>query len=505
MHSCGIKGVMCSANDCSLCSATWNESAVHIGRPFVHHGYYTSRYCTFLHGLGLTKLFPFCSQFQNRRNRKGKKGFKHERTTSPPTFAPPLPNPHTRYSTSTVDSEHSEKKRKSYGALDRCSPENTDSDSDSRASHVKKPRIPRFTSGTSKASASSEEYKPTFPGWSSPSSHSASSSSASSGPSDCFGREQNVFRLLNPLKYEGRANQCMPPVTIASPAPSMRPRMGQDELSPFTIDKFSGAGLEAPQNSFCLSENGMIGLDFGNLEQDLGALQRELKDSIQKVLELSPLTSATSRNSSSSSWDLQQVAMDDDGWVDEDELGAAPAKPSESLVNGTAALTFPSSQPSDAAQPADADLTFSQATTDAWNTTQLPSAGGDTSVASSHSYFCEDDCFDLNQFFESAASTINAGMVRANSPFLLHQQQSPPQQHHSTTKTATEAGVDSTPTCLDFEVEMADIQDYLNKPPFVAPNPDTASGGERMEEASEGVGAHFYLNFDLSSDVFYLS
>lgn len=294
----------------------------------------------------------------------------------------------------------------------------------------------------------------------------------------------------------------MPPVTIASPVPSMQPGVGQREQSPFTLNKFSGVGLEALQSSICLPESGLIGLEFCNLEQDGGALQRELRDSIQKALELSPLTPVTSRNASSSSRDSHQLATDDDGWVEEDDQGAAPAKQSGSLVNGTTAYTFPSSQPSDAAQPADADLTFSQATTEAWNTTQLPSAGGDTSVASSHSYFCEDDCFDLNQFFGSAASTINAGIVRANSPFILHQLQSPHQQHHSTTKTATEAGVDPTPTCLDFEVKMADIQDYLNKSSFLAPIPDTASGGERLEDASEGVGAQLYLNFDLSSDVF---
>ena len=454
-------------------------------------------------------LFRLVPQFQNRRNRKGRKTSKAEPTTPPPTHASSPDQTFTPSSPPTRDFTLSEKKRKSYGALGRSPPDYTHSDSDPPSLHLKKPRLPRASSGVSDVSTSSVEYSAPFTAWSSPSSRSTSSSSISSSPSDGFGspsKAPNVFKYINPLKYDVRARSAMPSVTIATPPQGFQ-SMAQGEKSPYASDQ-QGSAFSAQQNT------GPAGLASSGLQLNTEAFDRELRESIQQALELSASSQCSSRNVSSSSWGSQQTTTDDDGWVDEDEFdvgsGGRHNTPVDGAVVNQLSLGLPSFQGMD---PTSIVQSLSQIQPPQPTAQAQPDSNGNTSADTSFSYSAtadvDVDTFDLSQFFESAA--IPTGLP-SSSPFVPHAHHSPAQP---TTNLPNAAGLEGSGSCFDLEVEMTDIQEYLAGS-FLAPSlpssqnrSENASGevgmveggaGEGMVQGGEGA-AQFYLNFDLTSEM----
>ncbi|SPO21172.1 related to b mating type locus, bW1 allele [Ustilago trichophora] len=446
--------------------------------------------------------------FQNRRNRKGKKAPKQDPTTPPPTHTPPPHHAFTPSSPPTRDFTLSEKKRKSYGALGHTPSEYTDSDSDSPSSNLKKPRLPRVSSGVSDTTSSSIDYNAPFTAWSSPSSRSTSSSSASSSPSDCFDsptKAHNVFKYINPLKYDVQSRTAMPSVTIATPAHGFAQGMASGERSPFTSDHSNNTsgvfGGVHPQS----------GLNFGNLQLNTDALDRELRESIQRALELSASSQCSSRNVSSSSWGSQPMTTDDDGWVDEDDFSAASGGRYSAPVTGGAVVSQ-----SDLTLPA--FQTVNNMIPTQIVTQPHPSSSADTSLETS----IDTDTFDLNQFFESA--TIPSSMP-SSSPFVPHTHHSPQNPFTASSSTIPTSGAEMGGTCFDLECEMTDIQEYLNSN-FITPSsssslldsqqsmadPGAGQGQEQGQGQIEGgqaegevmAAAQFALNFDLSSNMFSL-
>ncbi|SPO20254.1 related to b mating type locus, bW1 allele [Ustilago trichophora] len=442
--------------------------------------------------------------FQNRRNRKAKKAPKQDPTTPPPTHTPSPHHTFTPSSPPTSDFTLSEKKRKSYGALGHTPADSIDSDSDSPSSHLKKPRLPRASSGVSDVSSSSIDYNGPFTAWSSPSSRSTSSSSDSSSPSDCFDsptKAHNVFKYINSLKYDVRARATMPSVTIATPSQGFPQVMASGERSPFTSDH---------SNNTSGTFDGMhpqSGLNFGNLQLNTEALDRELRESIQRALELSASSQCSSRNVSSSSWGSQQMTTDDDGWVDEDDFSAASGGRHNTPVTGTLAH-----------QPAVTLSNFNSAFHTQPATQPQPSISADTSLETS----IDTDTFDLNQFFESA--TIPTSMP-SSSPFVPHTHHSPQPPFSTTATTTPTSAAEMGGTCFDLECEMTDIQEYLNSN-FITPSSTSLlSSQQSMADAGVGQGvgegaemvqesngeiaggvtaAQFALNFDLTSNMFSL-
>ncbi|KAJ1028915.1 hypothetical protein NDA18_002937 [Ustilago nuda] len=435
--------------------------------------------------------------FQNRRNRKGRKGPKTEPTSPSQHFDPLSEPPHIPSSPSTRVFTLSEKKRKTYGALGRGSPSLSVSDSDDSSLSLKKPRFPRACSTTSKASASSLELKKSFTSWGSPSSRSTSSSSISSSQSDCFdspGRAYNVFCLINPLKYEGHAKQDMPAVTMATPPQPTYACVRQEQRSPFTSDNVNLSNFSQHQQLGFHTNSGDIKLNFGDLQFNQEALHKGLRESIQKALDISAMRQASERSASGSSWaKMDSTTTDDNGWVDEDE---APVPPfCNTPVDQTAI---------EQRQQPSFGLSFLQ------NQPSSQLAGGSTSTDSSFSLADKTDFFDLNQFFETAASAP-ASFLPSSSPFFPHQQYSPPAPLVHTAPPIA-GGMDAPNSCLDFEVEMSDIQDYLNSS-FLAPaliQPSMAgvdgegaiAGGSQTQVQEGEAPAQFYLNFDLGPEMF---
>ncbi|SOV02326.1 b mating type locus, bW1 allele [Ustilago sp. UG-2017a] len=445
-------------------------------------------------------LIPFL-QFQNRRNRKGRKGSKTEPITPPQHFDPHPEQPHTPSSPPTRDFTLSEKKRKTYGALGRGSPSLSVSDSDDSSLSLKRPRFPRACSTTSEASASSLELKKSFTSWGSPSSRSTSSFSTSSSQSDCFdspGRAHNVFRLMNPLKYEGHAKQDMPAVTMATPPQPTYAGVGQEQRSPFTSDNVNLSNVSQQQQLGFHTDSGEIKLNFGDLQFNQEALHKGLRESIQKALDISAMRQASERSAAGSSWAMMEsTATGDDGWVDEDE---APVPPfCNTPVDQTAI---------EQRQPLSFGMSFQQSQP----SNQIASSSSNTTTDSSFSLADENDSFDLNQFFESAASAP-ATFLPSSSPFVPHQQYSPQASLVQAAPTIA-GGMDAANSCLDFEVEMSDIQDYLNSS-FLAPAPIQPSmagvdgegaiaGGSQMQVQGGEAPAQFYLNFELGPEMFSL-
>ncbi|KAJ1035143.1 hypothetical protein NDA18_000740 [Ustilago nuda] len=431
--------------------------------------------------------------FQNRRNRKSRRGSKTEPTTPPQHFDPHPEQPHTP----TRDFTLSEKKRKTYGALGRGSPSLSFSDSDDSSLNLKKPRLPRACSTTSEASASSLELGNSFTSWGSTSSRSTSSSSTSSSQSDCFdspGRAHNVFRLIDPLKYEGHAKQDMPAITMATPPQATYAGVGQEQRSPFTSDNVNLSNVSQHQQLGFHTNSSEIKLNFGDLQFNQEALHKGLRESIQKALDISAMRQASERSASGSSWaKMDSTTTDDNGWVDEDE---APVPPfCNTPVDQTAI---------EQRQQPSFGLSFLQ------NQPSSQLAGGSTSTDSSFSLADKTDFFDLNQFFETAASAP-ASFLPSSSPFFPHQQYSPPAPLVHTAPPIA-GGMDAPNSCLDFEVEMSDIQDYLNSS-FLAPaliQPSMAgvdgegaiAGGSQTQVQEGEAPAQFYLNFDLGPEMF---
>ncbi|SAM61227.1 probable b mating type locus, bW1 allele [Ustilago bromivora] len=441
------------------------------------------------------------SQFQNRRNRKGRKGPKTE-PTSPSQHFDPLPeSPHIPSSPSTRVFTLSEKKRKTYGALGRGSPSLSVSDSDDSSLSLKKPRFPRACSTTSEASASSLELKKSFTSWGSPSSRSTSSSSTSSSQSDCFdspGRAYNVFRLINPLKYEGHAKQDMPAVNMATPPQPTYSGVRQEQRSPFTSDNVNLSNVSQHQQLGFHTDSGDIKLNFGDLQFNQEALHKGLRESIQKALDISAMRQESDRSVSGSSWaTIESTTTDDDVWIDEDKVPAAP------LCNTPVSQAVVEQR-----QPPSFGMSFQQSQP----SNQIASSSSNTTTDSSFSLADENDSFDLNQFFESAASAP-ATFLPSSSPFVPHQQYSPQASLVQTAPTIA-GGMDAANSCLDFEVEMSDIQDYLNSS-FLAPAPIQPSmagvdgegaitGGSQRQVQGGETPAQFYLNFELGPEMFSL-
>ncbi|KAJ1030118.1 hypothetical protein NDA16_001031 [Ustilago loliicola] len=450
--------------------------------------------------------------FQNRRNRKGRRGPKPEPTTPPPNFEPLLEQSRTPSSPPTRDFTLSEKKRKTYGTLGRASPSPFDSDSDDSSLNLKKPRLPRACSTTSEASASSLELEKSFTSWSSPPSRSASSSSASSSASVCSdspGRAHNVFRLINPLKYEGHVKQDMPAVTMATPPRPTYAGVRQEQRSPLVGDRENPVtGYPREQRLDFHTESSELKLNFGDLQFNQEALHKGLRESIQKALDIDAMRQGSERSVSSSSWgSMESATTDDDGWVDEDEGPSAPL--CNTPVTGT---VVDQRAPIFSVAPQQ-----SQSSSTSWTASHSQTGSGDTSTDSSFSYTTpdENDSFYLSQFFESAAVTNAPLVLPSSSPFVPHQHNSPQAPLITTSSTAgPAAGMDTSNSCLDFEVEMADIQDYLNSS-FLAAAPSQASmtgaqgevtGGDGSQAQAQGeeAPAQFYLNFDLSPEMFSL-
>nr|QBH67397.1 B mating type protein [Ustilago esculenta] len=442
--------------------------------------------------------------FQNRRNRKGKRMSQPDPTKLPPNQPSPPEHDFTPSSPPTRDFTLSEKKRKSYGALGRALPEYTESDTDSPLSFIKKPRLPRSSSGVSDASISSVEYDAPFTIWSSPSSRSTSSSSASSSPSNCFdspSKSANVFKYINPLKYEVRAKAEMPTVTIGTAPLESYQGMTQAEVSPFNSDQ--NANTSDRRQSLQLK--GGTGLAFNGLQLNMEALDRELRESIQKALELSASGQLGGGNVSLSSCGSQQETTDDDGWVDEDDFGTASAgrqdTPATGAVVEQGAPMPPVSQHMSSGLPSQAVYQAPVQSTQYLNTQSTlrpqPSTGSDNSLDSAFSYTAvENESFDLNQFFESAALSAT---LPSSSPFVPH-------QHHSSPAPTATPGIDANTSCFDLEVDMTDIQDYLDSEILAnsLPVPQPTDSTDGMLEGCVGTAGQFYLNFDLSSNMFSL-
>nr|ANB43494.1 b mating type protein [Ustilago esculenta]QBH70107.1 homeodomain transcription factor bW3 [Ustilago esculenta] len=442
--------------------------------------------------------------FQNRRNRKGKRMSQTDPTKLPPNQPSPPEHDFTPSSPPTRDFTLSEKKRKSYGAVGRALPEYTEPDTGSPLSFIKKPRLPRSSSGVSDASISSVEYDAPFTIWSSPSSRSTSSSSASSSPSDCFdspSKSANVFKYINPLKYEVRAKAEMPTVTIGTAPLESYQGMTQAEVSPFNSDQNANTSDRRKSSQL----KGGTGLAFNGLQLNIEALDRELRESIQKALELSASGQLGGGNVSLSSCGSQQETTDDDGWVDEDDFGTASAgrqdTPANCAVVEQEAPMPPVSQHMSSGLPGQAVYQTPIQSTQYLNTQSTlrpqPSTGGDNSLDSAFSYTAvENESFDLNQFFESAALSAT---LPSSSPFIPH-------QHHSSPAPTATPGIDANTSCFDLEVEMTDIQDYLDSEILAhsLPVPQPTDSTDGMLECGAGTAGQFYLNFDLSSNMFSL-
>lgn len=436
------------------------------------------------------------SQFQNRRNRKGRKGAKgaknsHARVTaraqSPDyCFSPPR------------DFTLNEKKRKSYGALGVASSSSSDSDSDE--GFLKKPRLPRAHSGLSDTSTSSSAHTASFTAWSSPSSRSTSSSSVSSSPSDCFdspGKAHNVFRLLNPLKYDARAKQDMPAVTMATP--SLMPYQCAEDRSPFSSDAANGGMYGGPQRLQFAREAMQHEVDFGGLQFDADAMGKDLCESVQRVLEMN-FSSFADRSVSDSSWgSVTQSATDDDGWVDEDEPGASttpmPISASNNVVPHQADAHVLSQPTQGAMQLGHVAFTSAPVHSAAVSTAPWATPVGFASKGngSSDSALSNGEPIDLHNFSEVGAHAT------VPSSYASYQQTSPQQP----IPTASTTPVANTNAFLDFEVEMADLDDLLSS--FVqpaVPAPATAAEVGAGVQVAQQQPAEFYLNFDLSPDMF---
>lgn len=299
----------------------------------------------------------------------------------------------------------------------------------------------------------------------------------------------------------------MPAVTMTPPPRPSYAGVGQGQRSPFTSDNVNSFDFAQQQGSGFHTNSGELKLNFGDLQFNQEALHKGLRESIQQALDISAMRQQSERSVSGSSWaTMESTTTDDDGWVDEDD--AMPATLSNVTVNG-AGVEQRALMLDNASQQ-------SQPSNTAWIASQTTTGSGDKSTDSNFPYTTpeENDCFDLNQFFESAA-TASTSFLPSSSPFVPHQHYSPQASlHHSNNPSAFAAGTDTGASCLDVEVEMSDIQDILNSsfiPPVPSQTSMTNSGGDMTSgEGSQGQAqggdapAQFYLNFDLSSEMFSL-
>nr|CAI59735.1 homeodomain transcription factor bW3 [Sporisorium reilianum] len=417
--------------------------------------------------------------FQNRRNRKGRKGLalKHvaqspldlspsKRETTPPPSSP------------TRDFTLSEKKRKSYGALGRSSSDYSDSDSDSPSSHLKKPRLPSACSDDSEASASSIDQI-TFTPWSTPSSRSTSSSSASSSQSDIFDsprRPHNLFKYINP-KYEGRADVSMPHLTIGTPQKMAHQGLAPAQRSPFTSDVHGGSNSQ------------MSRLDLSGLQLNMGeAFDRDFRESVQRVFSGSGFDVGSYRSVSSSSWGSQAVTTDDDGWVDEDDfdasLGGRHDTPIDAAVQGQHSMMPPAFHSVNTPM-------LGQTPPQALHHQSVAPTMADAQANSSPdgSSFCppssNNEPVDLARLLELAAAA--PAHLPTSSPFA-----SQPQQPLPTEDT-------------NLDLEMTDIQSLFDRNLFDSsslPGSQQSNDGSGALQGNAAAEAQFCMNFDMSSNAF---
>nr|WJN24843.1 homeodomain transcription factor bW [Sporisorium sorghi] len=405
--------------------------------------------------------------FQNRRNRKGRKGLSLQ-----PVGQSPIDHSSTKQaspppSSPTRDFTLSEKKRKSYGALGRSSTDSFDSDSDSPPSDLKRPRLPSVCSDDTDGSASSVDQIRKFTPWSTPSSRSTSSSSASSSGSDLFDsptKPCNLFKYMKP-KYEGRANASMPILTLATPQQSVNRILPPAQRSPFTSDVQGGANFK--------------GLDLRGLQFNMDeAFSRELRESVQRVFTDPNFDAGSYRSVSSSSWGSQQATTDDDGWVDEDDfdasLGGRHNTPVEVVAHGQPVLTPPGAQSNHAAVSGQTP----------WQIASSPAvANGGADASANGGFSCaatfDNEPFDLSQFLNPASGPMHDNS--ANLPCAD----------------------------LDLDLEMTELQSFLESDMFASslPSSQQSSNAASNEGVQQGniSEAQFEMNFDLTSNAFHLS
>ncbi len=440
-------------------------------------------------------LLSLCSSSRTGATARGGKAPKEPKT-------PTLESPHgpNRPTTASPPSRlyAQRKEAQVVRALGVASSSSSDSDSDE--GFLKKPRLPRAHSGLSDTSTSSSAHTASFTAWSSPSSRSTSSSSVSSSPSDCFdspGKAHNVFRLLNPLKYDARAKQDMPAVTMATP--SLVPYLCAEDRSPFSSDVAHGGVYGGAQRLQFAREAMQHEVDFGGLQFDADAMGKDLCESVQRVLEMN-FSSFAHRSVSDSSWgSTMQSATDDDGWVDEDEPGASTTPKPISASNNVLphqADAHVLSQPTQGAMQlghvafTSAPVHSAAVSTAPWAT---PAGFASNGNASSDSALSNDEPIDLHNFSEVGAH------APVSSAYASYQQTSPQQPIPAASTTP----VVNANAFLDFEVEMADLDDLLSS--FVQPAvPAPATNAEvgAGTQVTQQQPAEFYLNFDLSPDMF---
>ncbi|KAJ9476601.1 Homeobox domain-containing protein [Pseudozyma hubeiensis] len=423
--------------------------------------------------------------FQNRRNRKGKKGPKLAITSqsdSDPSFfrnEHPPPSP-------TRDFTLSEKKRKSYGALGRGSLDSSSDDSDSPSSLPKKPRLPSADSDVSDGSASSYEHHGAFTCWSTPSSRSNSSSLDSSGMSDFDSprKPRNVFDYMKPRTLDVKAITSMPKLTIPAPQQHASTNATPGQRSPFLCDNAS--------NNVATGTT----LDFGGLRFNLNGVadDQSFRESVQRVLSgMSGYEADTSRNVSSSSWTSQQTTTDDDGWEDVDD--------------SVASHVTAGSQSQHASMPTQVDAMSGQEVAQAIQPSRAQSAplahtsNGDDN---SQPQLFDDNSFDLSQFFQSAS-------MPTHMPSFI----TLPQQHglfqvplpaHNTQELGEiekplDMDLDDIQTILDSNIFASSLPSSQQSNGGSAPNDTSVQGRNAAAGAEMGEGV-FQMNFDLDSNSF---
>lgn len=249
------------------------------------------------------------------------------------------------------------------------------------------------------------------------------------------------------------------------------------QRSPFTSDAQGGSLFKAG------------GFNLSGLQLNAA----DLRESVQRVL----FEPGSCRSASSSSWGSEQVTTDDDGWVDEDDfdvfVGGRHIVDAE--AHGQPALVPPVFQSVNAAVDGQAP---SQITSSQSVPPTVPNSGSETTADStlSNTASFDNDTLDLARFLELAAAPT---LIPTSSPFG-----SQPQQPLITVDTNTNL------PCSDLDLEMIDIQSILDSDMFASSLPSSQqSNGESGagDGAQQGSvpEAQFFMNFDLSSNPFYLA
>ncbi|TKY90798.1 hypothetical protein EX895_000796 [Sporisorium graminicola] len=426
--------------------------------------------------------------FQNRRNRKGRKGPALKRAVQSPTDHSPPKKGTLPPSSPTHDFTLSEKKRKSYGALGRASSDYVDSDSDSPTSLLKKPRVLSSCSEDSGGSVSSIDQIMELTPWNTPSSRSTSSSSASSSQSDlCHSprKPHNLFDYIKP-KREGKANSSMPALTFSTPQKLVNQGLAPTQQSPFTSNVQGDATFR----------NG--GLSLGDLYLSMGeAFDRELRESVQRVLDTPGFDAGSYRSVSSSSWDSEQTTTDGDGWLDEDEfdtsLDGRNDMPVEVVAHGQPTLMHSAFQSVNTAglgqeesQPA---LLQSVAAHEA-----------ESEAETFSTYFLDDESLDLiGRIAPSGARTL----LPTSSPFCS-------QPQHPLGMVDSDANLPL--PFADLDLEMTELQSFLDTDLFASSLPSSqqiisaagSGSSDGTKQGSVSPDAQFFMNFDMSSNAFSL-